>query len=123
MLVLLSHFCRDTLESGDNIRLLRILRSGLLRNLGGLGNASLYARVHYGTKYLIEEYVSTVTRGIGVILESPDFPLKVQKIEIGTHPFAGEIRLLLGNKTSFWAISPAIVRWSWTWYVYQCGST
>jgi len=66
----------ETLESGDTIRLLRILRSGLLRNLGGLGNASLYARVHYGTKYLIEEYVSTVTKGIGVILESPDFPLK-----------------------------------------------
>jgi len=46
-------------EIGKNREVLvRTLRSGLLRNLGGIGRPGLYT-VHVGTKCSIEEYVDT----------------------------------------------------------------
>lgn len=45
----------------ENIpELLSRLRSGLLRNLGSMGNSALYNRSYSGTKLLIEDYVSEV---------------------------------------------------------------
>eukprot|EP00162_Nutomonas_longa_P014866 comp22121_c0_seq1/m.51575 comp22121_c0_seq1/g.51575 ORF comp22121_c0_seq1/g.51575 comp22121_c0_seq1/m.51575 type:complete len:545 (-) comp22121_c0_seq1:37-1671(-) len=44
----------------DNRALVWLLRSGLLRNIGGIGNKELYNRTTVGTKKLIEEYVDEV---------------------------------------------------------------
>jgi predicted acylesterase/phospholipase RssA len=40
--------------------LLDSLRSGLLRNLGGIGNEELYSYCHTGTKHLVEDYIDEV---------------------------------------------------------------
>ncbi|KAF5107371.1 hypothetical protein DV453_003153 [Geotrichum candidum] len=40
--------------------LVSLLRSGLLRNLGSIANSELYNRSYFGTKLLIEEYISEV---------------------------------------------------------------
>lgn len=42
--------------------LVTALRSGLLRNLGSLGNSDLYNRAYSGTKLLIEDYISEVLK-------------------------------------------------------------
>lgn len=48
-------------KEDENIsELLSRLRSGLLRNLGSIGNSALYNRSYSGTKLLIEDYVSEV---------------------------------------------------------------
>jgi len=67
---------KTAISTQNYSKLASILRSGLLRNLGGLGNASLYTRVHVGTKYIIEDYVSTVIQGLKIILNEYDVPLK-----------------------------------------------
>jgi len=38
------------------------LRSGLLRNLGGIGNRRLYDHCHLGTKYIIEQHADGIRR-------------------------------------------------------------
>jgi len=67
---------KASIETKEHATLLKTLRSGLLRNLGGLANASLYTRVHHGTKHLIEEYVKTVLEGLQIIIAEYDAPLK-----------------------------------------------
>lgn len=50
----------DAREDENVPELLSCLRSGLLRNLGSIGNSALYNRSYSGTKLLIEDYVSEV---------------------------------------------------------------
>ena len=50
----------DARENENVPELLSCLRSGLLRNLGSIGNSALYNRSYSGTKLLIEDYVSEV---------------------------------------------------------------
>lgn len=46
-----------------------LLRTTLSRNLGNMGNASLYACTHIGTKFLIEEYISEVQSAFQFLLD------------------------------------------------------
>ncbi|KAG0637583.1 hypothetical protein HOY80DRAFT_1010616 [Tuber brumale] len=52
-------------NEGDTLRLVNLLRSGLLRNLGNISNINLYNRSYAGSKRLIEDYISEV----GICLE------------------------------------------------------
>eukprot|EP01124_Arcella_intermedia_P022508 TRINITY_DN3366_c0_g1_i2.p1 TRINITY_DN3366_c0_g1~~TRINITY_DN3366_c0_g1_i2.p1 ORF type:complete len:484 (-),score=77.40 TRINITY_DN3366_c0_g1_i2:158-1609(-) len=65
---------RQEMETNRDL-LVRILRSGLLRNLGGIGQPELYTRVHVGTKKLIEDYVETVTSSLKALVDDETFPL------------------------------------------------
>lgn len=47
-------------QTGNSAELVSLLRSGLLRNLGSIANSELYNRSYYGTKLLIEEYITEV---------------------------------------------------------------
>lgn len=48
-------------KEDDNVpELVSKLRSGLLRNLGSIGNSALYNRSYSGTKLLIEDYIAEV---------------------------------------------------------------
>lgn len=51
---------RAARHSGDRIQVAGLLRSGLLRNFGGISSKRLYNKSHVGTKILIEEYVAEV---------------------------------------------------------------
>ncbi|KAK3942711.1 putative triacylglycerol lipase [Diplogelasinospora grovesii] len=51
-------------DSGDVHGLVNLLRSGLVRNLGNITSPKLYNRSFAGTKYLIEEYITTVAEAI-----------------------------------------------------------
>ncbi|KAK3337209.1 hypothetical protein B0T19DRAFT_437877 [Cercophora scortea] len=50
--------------SGDMHALVNLLRSGLVRNLGNITSPKLYNRSFAGTKYLIEEYITTVAQAV-----------------------------------------------------------
>eukprot|EP01126_Amoeba_proteus_P050322 TRINITY_DN5935_c0_g1_i5.p1 TRINITY_DN5935_c0_g1~~TRINITY_DN5935_c0_g1_i5.p1 ORF type:complete len:470 (+),score=65.14 TRINITY_DN5935_c0_g1_i5:729-2138(+) len=67
---------RESLDKEDIPNLVRLLRSGLLRNLGGLGRPQLYNRVHVGTKKLIENYIEVVVEGLDKILASDKLTLQ-----------------------------------------------
>ncbi|EGG16995.1 alpha-beta hydrolase family esterase [Cavenderia fasciculata] len=54
-------------QRGDYVSLSIALREGLLRNLGGMGNAALFQESHVGTKYVIEEYVQEVVKQLNYI--------------------------------------------------------
>ncbi|OWB71349.1 transferase activity protein [[Candida] boidinii] len=51
---------RQAREDNDYLKLISLLRSGLIRNYGGITNKDLYNRSYSGTKFLIEEYIEEV---------------------------------------------------------------
>ena len=59
---------RDLRAKGDIHGLVLALRAGLLRNLGGLGNVNLHTYCAYGTKYLVEEYISEVEKQVRFLI-------------------------------------------------------
>jgi len=94
------HSCREAMMTlkEDRSALVWLLRTGLHRKLGGIGNPRLYSRcahlrffhdilgtnppclssrVHVGTKNLIDEYVSTVAEALDSLLSDTTFPLRV----------------------------------------------
>lgn len=46
-----------------------LLRSSLLRNIGGIGNMELHTKCKIGTKVLIEQYVDTVVKALEYICD------------------------------------------------------
>lgn len=44
----------------DFLRIMSLLRSGLIRNFGGISQKRLYTKAYMGTKYKIEEYIHEV---------------------------------------------------------------
>ncbi|KAI9138780.1 acyl transferase/acyl hydrolase/lysophospholipase [Paraphysoderma sedebokerense] len=64
---------RNTRESGDVLSLIYMLRSGLLRNLGGLNDPRLFSVSYAGTKNLIESYHTEVVTILDHILNT-NFP-------------------------------------------------
>ncbi|KAH8147848.1 uncharacterized protein LAJ45_07948 [Morchella importuna] len=67
-------FIRDSLrrlkearKDGDIVRLVNLVRSGLLRNLGNISHINLFNRSYAGSKYLIGEYVSEVVSCLNYI--------------------------------------------------------
>jgi TAG lipase/lysophosphatidylethanolamine acyltransferase len=61
-------------ESNDVLSMIYMLRSGLLRNLGGINDPRLFGRSYLGTKKLIEEYTKEVVTQLECIEDSTDFP-------------------------------------------------
>jgi hypothetical protein len=47
-------------QRNDQQAIVFALRSGLLRNLGGISDARLFKRTHIGTKTLVHQYVDKV---------------------------------------------------------------
>lgn len=91
----------DAMKDGNHERLSNILRTGLLRNLGGLGNACLYSRVHIGTKKLIENYIDAVEASIQIVLHDEALDVK-KKFEFfwETRQSFGRSALLLSGGAS-----------------------
>jgi hypothetical protein len=106
------------MKDGNHERLANILRTGLLRNLGGLGNACLYSRhvvllvlleyrfsyivrVHIGTKKLIENYIYAVQEAIKIVLHDATLDVK-KKFEFfwETRQSFGRSALLLSGGAS-----------------------
>jgi TAG lipase/steryl ester hydrolase/phospholipase A2/LPA acyltransferase len=56
----------------DARRMLFLVRTSLTRNLGNMGNISLYKHTHVGTKDLIERYINTVLDTFKKLLEMSD---------------------------------------------------
>lgn len=54
------HHLKSARLSNDIVKMLSLLRAGMLRNFGGISNKSLYNRTYMGTKSLIEQYVNEV---------------------------------------------------------------
>jgi TAG lipase/steryl ester hydrolase/phospholipase A2/LPA acyltransferase len=63
----------QAMDGGDVRPLLNIVRVGLMRNLGGMGDARLYEKCYIGTKNLIEEYVRTAVDSLDFLMNH-DFP-------------------------------------------------
>jgi TAG lipase/lysophosphatidylethanolamine acyltransferase len=61
----------QTEQRGDVIDIVNLIRSGLVRNLGNITAPRLYNRAYAGTKNLIEDYVTGVTRCVKYITEYP----------------------------------------------------
>jgi len=57
-------------ESNDVLQMIYILRSGLLRNLGGLNDPKLFSQSYLGTKKLIEDYTEEVVTQLEYIGEN-----------------------------------------------------
>ena len=63
---------RDAREMEDLGALVFLLRTSLGRNIGNIGNASLYGHTHIGTKYLIEEFIQEVITVLNILATSND---------------------------------------------------
>ncbi|KAL4885581.1 acyl transferase/acyl hydrolase/lysophospholipase [Aspergillus karnatakaensis] len=55
--------------SCDVSRMLYLIRTSLSRDLGGMSNASLYKHTHFGTKVLIDRYITTAVETISSLVE------------------------------------------------------
>ncbi|KAL5000071.1 acyl transferase/acyl hydrolase/lysophospholipase [Aspergillus recurvatus] len=53
----------------DVSRMLYLIRTSLSRDLGGMSNASLYKHTHFGTKNLIDKYITTAVQTISSLVE------------------------------------------------------
>ncbi|KAL2818787.1 acyl transferase/acyl hydrolase/lysophospholipase [Aspergillus cavernicola] len=58
--------------SCDVSRMLYLIRTSLSRDLGGMSNASLYKHTHYGTKDLIDRYITAAVQTISSLVEVSD---------------------------------------------------
>lgn len=63
---------RHCLDTGAHRELLYALNEGIHGNMGGMGKPMLYLRAKCGTKYLIDEYVSTLSEALFSIFNCPD---------------------------------------------------
>ena len=61
-------------EEGDILRLVNLLRSGLVRNLGNISTPRLFNRAFAGTKLLIEDYITQVAQAIADVTKLPTSP-------------------------------------------------
>ncbi|ORX83908.1 patatin-domain-containing protein [Basidiobolus meristosporus CBS 931.73] len=80
------------------------LRSGLLRNLGGIHDRRLYRHSYVGTKRLIEEYISELVLELAIIANSDPSKLGVQaKMDFfnDTQQSFGRTALILQGGTTF----------------------
>ncbi|RHZ46546.1 hypothetical protein Glove_615g23 [Diversispora epigaea] len=99
----LDHF-RQVRENNDFLSMIYMLRSGLLRNLGGLNDPRLFSQSYLGTKKLIEDYTKEVITQLEYIGEQDfsEIP-KLSKMEFfnDTRQSFGSTALVLYGGTSF----------------------
>lgn len=69
---------RQYFENKDVSSVIHLLRSGLLRNLGGISDARLFEKSLCGTKNLIEEYQDEVLKQLDFICNRNDLNLSRQ---------------------------------------------
>ncbi|EEB07401.1 triacylglycerol lipase [Schizosaccharomyces japonicus yFS275] len=73
--------CLKRYRSEKNDRaIMCTLRSGFIRNLGNLGDPSLFTRTYYGTKILIEDYVHETCKCLHSVRMSKEIP-RIEKLE------------------------------------------
>eukprot|EP01135_Chromosphaera_perkinsii_P008205 Nk52_evm27s1178 gene=Nk52_evmTU27s1178 len=90
-------------ELGDCDAMVFLLRSGLVRSLGGIGNPALYTKCFVGTKTLIEQYIDEVVLQLNMLCdkESPNFGLsKKETFFADTRQAFGRSALLLSGGAS-----------------------
>ena len=95
---------RQARSVGDLGSMLHLLRSGLLRNLGGLCDLKLFRRSLLGTKHSIEDYVEEVVSQLAHIAHLPAGEFSDQaKIEFftDTKQAFGNTALLLSGGATF----------------------
>lgn len=91
---------RSVRASGDAQRLLFNLNEGIHGNLGGMGNPALYNRSRFGTKDLINEYISEQCEAIRQVADAPESEVGfVEKLEFfrrASHCFGRSALMLSG---------------------------
>lgn len=91
-------------ESRDVSAMMYLLRSGLLRNLGGITDPRLFCHSYLGTKHLIESYMDEVVSQLEHVAETSHATLSRQaKIDffMETRQSFGSSALLLHGGASF----------------------
>src|SRR5690554_5252875 len=91
-------------ESKDISAMMYLLRSGLLRNLGGITDPQLFCHSYLGTKHLIESYMDEVVSQLEHVAETSHATLSRQaKIDffMETRQSFGSSALLLHGGASF----------------------
>eukprot|EP00126_Sphaerothecum_destruens_P010319 Sdes_comp20715_c0_seq3m16414 len=94
---------RKARESGDCDAMVFLLRGGLVRSLGGIGNPQLYMKCFVGTKQLIENYIDEVVHQLNMIcdMDTPFFGLLKKEIFFAdTRQAFGRSALLLSGGAS-----------------------
>ena len=66
----------ETRLSRDQSRILLLVRTGLTRNLGGMGDLRLYKHCRVGTKALIERYIESALETIDTLVDMSSSPAK-----------------------------------------------
>ncbi|KAI9207153.1 acyl transferase/acyl hydrolase/lysophospholipase [Polychytrium aggregatum] len=95
---------REVRQRNDIRNMIYLLRSGLLRNIGGLVDVKLFRRSFIGTKKLIEDYLNEVVAHIEYISDSDIDELSIQeKIDFftDTRQSFGRTALLLHGGATF----------------------
>lgn len=91
-------------ESKDISAMMYLLRSGLLRNLGGITDPRLFCHSYLGTKHLIESYMDEVVSQLEHVADTSHATLSRQaKIDffMETRQSFGSSALLLHGGASF----------------------
>ncbi|KAG0367355.1 hypothetical protein BGZ54_003984 [Gamsiella multidivaricata] len=98
------HHLKVVKESKDVSAMMYLLRSGLLRNLGGITDPRLFCHSYLGTKHLIESYMDEVVSQLEHVAETSHTALSRQaKIDffMETRQSFGSSALLLHGGASF----------------------
>ncbi|KAI3403372.2 TGL3 [Candida oxycetoniae] len=61
---------REARENQDSQQIMSLLRSGLIRNFGGIAQKRLYLKSYMGTKFKIEEYINEVLNCLDFLNDS-----------------------------------------------------
>lgn len=90
-------------ESGNHQGLMHALNEGIHGNMEGIGNARLYNHAHFGTKYLVEDYIREITNALAYLADNdtPSIdPLeKHDFFQRATHCFGRTAMMLSGAGT------------------------
>ncbi|KAF2857162.1 patatin-domain-containing protein [Piedraia hortae CBS 480.64] len=91
----------ESRRKGDFADLMLQIRSGLTRNLGGMGHVGLYRHSRTGTKRLIERYIDAVVAAIEAVAASPTLdPLPLfEEMKLARQSFGRSALLLSGGGT------------------------
>lgn len=105
--------------ANDGSTVVELLRSGLLRNLGNIGDKQLYNRSYLGTKFLIQDYITEVMLCLEYIRSLPESSppfftadRKLQFFKDVRHSY-GLSALILQGGASFGLFHLGIVRALW----------
>ncbi len=88
-------------EAGNYTELLYALNEGIHGNMGGMGKPVLYRQAKFGTKYLIDDYVSVIVKALNCIADAPEHDITlVDKIDFfrrASHCYGRSALLMSGG--------------------------